>query len=165
MDMIGDRHFDQLVEAAPVNFEQPKADWPGVAELLQIQGIKPGDVVAVSWCRFSTANIEALVDSTSLAMIHPSGILASSGKRKMLGKSLKFDEIPFSACKQFGPTEYTDERGLGKYCIDFAGPGGVLLGRLWWDWRAKRFRDSRSQIMAVASERDRILEVVQGYIG
>lgn len=163
--MIGDRHFDQLVEAAPVNFEQPKVDWSGMAELLQTQGVKPADVVAVSWCRFSTANIEALIDSTSLAVIHPSGILCSSGKRKMLGKALKCDEIPFSMCKQFGPTEYTDERGLGKYCIDFAGPGGVLLGRLWWDWRAKRFRDSRSEIMAVAAERDRILEVVQGLIG
>ncbi len=163
--MIGDRHFDQLVEAAPVNFEQPKVDWSGVAELLQSQGVKPADVVAVSWCRFSTANIEALIDGTSLAIIHSSGILTSSGKRKMMGKSLKFDGIPFSMCTQYGPTEYTDERGLGKYCIDFAGPGGVLLGRLWWDWRAKRFRDSRTQIMAVASERDRMLEVIQSLVG
>jgi hypothetical protein len=163
--MIGDRHFDQLVEAAPVNFEQPKVDWSGVADLLQTQGVKPADVVAVSWCRYSTANIEALVDSTSLAMIHPAGILASSGKRKMVGKALKFDEIPFGMAKQFGATEYTDERGLGKYCIDFAGLGGVLVGRLWWEWRAKRLRDSRSERMAVASERDRILEVVQGLVG
>jgi hypothetical protein len=163
--MIGDRRFDQLVEAAPVNFEQPKVDWSGLAELLEQQGVTPADVVAVSWCRFSTANIEALIDGTSLAVIYPKGILASSGRRKMLGKALKFDEIPFSMCKQFGGTEHTDDRGLGKYCIDFAGPGGVLLGRLWWEWRSKRFRDSRSDIMAVASERDRILEVVQGLVG
>jgi hypothetical protein len=162
--MIGDRHFDQLVEAAPTNFEQAKVDWTGLTELLQAQGVRPADVVAVSWCRFSTANIEALVDSTSLAIIHPAGILASNGKRKMLGKTVKFDEIPFEMCKQFSETEYTDERGLGKYCIDFAGSGGVLLGRLWWEWRAKRFKDSRSQIMAVASERDRVLGVVQGLI-
>lgn len=163
--MIGEHHFDRLVEAAPINFEQPKVDWSGVAEVLDAKGIKPAEVVAVSWCRFSTANIEALVDGTSLAMIHPAGILSSSGKRKMIGKSLKFDEIPFSMCKEYAPTEYTDERGLGKYCIDFAGPGGILLGRLWWNWQAKRFRDSRSQIMAVASERDRILDIVRGLIG
>jgi hypothetical protein len=66
--------------------------------------------------------------------------------------------------KRCGATEYADERCFGKYCIDFAGPGGVLLGRVWWEWRAKRFRDSRSQIMAVAAERDRILKLAQGLV-
>jgi hypothetical protein len=66
--MKGGRHFGELVDAAPVNFEQPKVDWAGVAELMQAQAIKPAEVVAVSWCRFSTANIEALVDSTSIAI-------------------------------------------------------------------------------------------------
>lgn len=61
--------------------------------------------------------------------------------------------------------EYTDPRGFGKYTIEFVGPGNILLGRLWWSWRAKRFRDNRMEIMAVASERDRILGVVKNLLG
>ena len=60
VDMIGDRQFDGLVEAPPVNFAQSKVDWSGVAELLQTQNIKPVDVVAVSSCRFSTAKSKHL---------------------------------------------------------------------------------------------------------
>jgi hypothetical protein len=72
--------------------------------------------------------------------------------------------IAFSDCRNISDTEYTDERGFGKYCIDFTGPGSILLGRLQWTWRAKRFRDSRAEIMAVASERDRIHQVVRDVV-
>lgn len=159
--MIGDPHFDRLVAAAPVNFDVAKPDWAGIAELFDKQQVDPAGVLAASWCSFGERNIEALIDSPALAVVHPGGILSSVGKRKTFGKVLKFDEVPFGICKAFGESEHTDERGLGKYCIEFAGPGNMLIGRLQWSWRAKRFRDSRAQIMAVASERDRILGVVQ----
>jgi len=92
--------------------------------------------------------------------VHPKGILSSTGKRKALSKGFKYDEIQFAMCKTWGDAEHTDERGLGKYCIEFAGPGGILLGRLQWSWRSKRFRDSRTEIMAVAAERDRISAII-----
>lgn len=65
----------------------------------------------------------------------------------------------------FAPVEYTDDRGFGKFGIEFGGPGNVLPGRLQWTWRAKRFRDATEEIMAVAEERDRIMSVVSGLIG
>lgn len=162
--MIGNTHFDQLVANAPVNSDSPKVDWSGIRELLQTQGIEPTSVVAVSWCSFGTHNIEALVDAPALAIVHPRGVLSSVGKRKTLGKSLKFDAIDFGTVRGMGEAEHTDDRGLGKFCIEFAGAGSVLLGRLQWSWRAKRFRDSREQVMAVATERDRIYNVIQGLI-
>jgi hypothetical protein len=74
--------------------------------------------------------------------IYDHRILSFAGKRKTFGGSLKFSEIDFRDCRHVSEEEYTDERGFGKYCIEFAGPGNVLLGRLQWTWRAKRFRDS-----------------------
>jgi hypothetical protein len=163
--MIGNAHFDQLVSNAPVNFDSANIDWPGYAALMETLGVDPGSVLAATWCRFSTWNIEALVDSPALTIVHSRGILSSVGKKKLFSGNFKYDEIQFAMCKAFGPDEYVDERGFGKYCIEFAGPGNVLLGRLWWSWQAKRFRDSRMQIMAVATERDRILNVVQDLLG
>lgn len=78
---------------------------------------------------------------------------------------MKFKSIDFGQCRGFGPVEYADDRGFGKYGIEFAGPGNVLLGRLHWTWRAKRFRDSSQEIMAVAEERDRVLQVIVDLTG
>lgn len=163
--MIGNAHFDRLVKAAPVNFDSANVDWLGYAALLNSQAIDPNDVLAATWCQFSTVNIEALVDSTVLTIIHPSGVLSSVGKKKLFGSGFKYDEVQFSTCKGFGPAEYIDERGFGKYTIEFVGPGNILLGRLWWSWRGKRFRDNRMEIMAAAAERDRILDVVTSLLG
>jgi len=162
--MIGNEHFDHLVSTAPVNFDSATVDWPGYAALLQTLQIDPDSVHAATWCSFGLQNIEALVDSSVLTIVHPGGILSSVGKKKIFSSNFKYDEIQFGMCQAFGPVEYVDERGLGKYCIEFAGPGNILLGRLQWRWQAKRFRDSRMQIMAVASERDRILHIVQGLL-
>ena len=163
--MLGNQHFDQLVTVAPVNFDSAKVDWAGIAGFLKDKQISPSDIVAVTWCSFGIHNIEALVDSSALTMIYQGGILSSAGKRKAFGGSIKFNEIAFRDCKKISEEETTDERGLGKYCIEFSGPGGVLMGRLQWEWRAKRFRDSRAEIMAVAAERDRILNVVNRLTG
>jgi hypothetical protein len=159
--MIGNQYFDKLVAAAPVNSDSAKVDWAGIKSLLESKHINPSEVLAVTWCSFGIRNIEALVDSSALTIVHPTGIISSVGKRKSFGGSLKFSELNFSDCRQVSEEEHTDERGLGKYCIEFTGTGGVLLGRLQWEWRAKRFRDSRAEIMAVASERDRVMAVVR----
>lgn len=158
--MLGDSSFDDLVTKAPVNLQQSSPDWGGVTAALQAEGITPSSVLAVSWCDFSSANIEANIDPTILAVVYPAGILATAGKRKMMGGGIKYSTIAFQRCKTYGPTEYVDNRGYGKYCIDFCGAGSVLLGRLEWDWKGKRFGDSRPQMLAAAEERDRILEVV-----
>lgn len=163
--MIGNAHLDQLVASAPTNFSAAKMDWDGYREAMQVEGIDPSGVVAASWCVYGTRNIEAQIDPSGLGIVHPSGVLVSAGKRKMLGKAVKCWTIPFSPCRAVAPAETTDERGFGKYCIEFAGAGNILLGRLEWNWSAKRFRDSRPQIMAVAEERDRVLAIVAGLIG
>jgi hypothetical protein len=163
--MLGNQHFDQLVASAPVNFDSAKVDWEGIRSFLESKQVSPSDVEAVTWCSFGIRNIEALVDDSALTMVHSRGILSSAGKRKTFGGSLKFNEITFSDCKGISEEETTDERGLGKYCIEFLGAGGVLIGRLQWTWRAKRFRDSRAEIMAVARERDRIMGVVRSLAG
>lgn len=159
--MIGNPYFDQLVASAPVNFDRASPDWSGIRDLLQEHGVDPASVTAVTWCSFGVRNIEALIDGPALTMVHTTGVLASLGKRTMFGKALKFNEIAFGMCRSIDEAEYADPRGLGKYCIEFSGPGGVLIGRLQWAWHAKRFGDSRAQIMAVAAERDRIMAAVE----
>jgi hypothetical protein len=152
--------LDSIIASAPVYHNNASYDRAGILEAMQAAGIAPDSIVAVSQCQFGTANIEALVDANTIAFVHPTGVLCSVGKRKMMGKTVKFKTIDFGRCRGFGAVEYTDDRGFGKFGIEFGGPGNVLLGRLHWAWRAKRFRDASEEIMAVAEERDRILNVV-----
>lgn len=163
--MIGNEHLDRLVTAASSNDVSVKVDWQGIGSLLKEQQVDPSEVVAASWCSFGEHNIEANVDSVALALVFPSGLLSTVGKRGMLSGSIKHSRIDFAQCKAMGPVEHADERGYGRYCIEFVGPGSVLLGRLQWGWRAKRFRDPRSEMMAAASERDRIEQVLSDLIG
>lgn len=142
---------------APVN-----VDYAGFNEALRAEGVEESSILAATWCSFGTANIEALIDADALTVIHPGGIISSVGKKKMFGGSPKYNSLSFSQVRGYGAEDHEDPRGIGKFCIEFAGPGGVLLGRLQWRWAAKRFRDSRAAIMAVAEERDRILGVVEG---
>jgi Short C-terminal domain len=158
--VIGNNNLDSLVTGAPVNFGAAKVDWAGVSEALRSAEVEPDLVLAATWCSFGERNIEAEVDSTQLTLVHPFGILSSVGKRKMFGGTVKYDVIDFGAVRAYGPAETADERGFGKYCIEFAGAGDMLLGRLQWGWSAKRFRDNRAEIMRVAEERDRILNIV-----
>jgi hypothetical protein len=162
--MSGDMRLEQLVADAPVNANSSIADFAGIYEALQIAGVEPSDVIAVSQCQFGKANIEALVDDDTIAFIHPGGVVCSSGSRKMFGNAVKYSEVKFAQCRGFAPCEYTDDRGFGKFGIEFGGAGNVLLGRVYWRWKAKRFRDSTEAIMAVAEERDRILGVVSGLL-
>ena len=159
--MIGHDRVDMLVASAPVNeFNSAKMNWGGFAEALSVSGLNPDSVVAATWCSFGERNIEAEIDSTQLTLIHPNGIFSSSGSRRLIGKAVKFDTIDFSLVRGYGPADTADERGFGKYCLEFAGAGGLLLGRLQWRWSTTRFRDNRDRVMAIAEERDRISSVV-----
>lgn len=163
---MGTSHLRELASAAPVNFNSVKnLDWDAVTEALGQGGIDPGTVLAVSWCQLGMANIEANIESDALAVIAPTGVLATAGKRKMMGKAVKCVSVEFSAVRAYGPVEHEDPRNYGRFGIAFAGAGNVMLGRLQWSWQGKRFRDSRREIMAVAEERDRILSVVSGVLG
>lgn len=162
--MNTDQILEQLVAAAPVHENVTTPDFAGVYEAFTNAGVNATDVVAVSQCQFGTANIEALVDDDTLAFVYPTGVLCTSGKRKLIGRTVKYSEIRFAQCRAFAPCEYTDDRGFGKFGIEFGGAGNVLLGRVYWRWKAKRFRDSTQAIMAVAEERDRILGVVSGLL-
>jgi hypothetical protein len=162
--MSGNARLEELVAEAPINDNSSTPDFGGIYEALGTAGVEPADVVAVSQCQFGKANIEALVDDDTIAFVHPGGVVCSSGSRKMFGKAVKYSEVKFAQCRGFAPCEYTDERGFGKFGIEFGGAGNVLLGRVYWRWKAKRFRDSTEAIMAVAEERDRILGVVSGLL-
>lgn len=158
------QNVQQLAATAPSNFNEAKPEWPGVADVLRAVGVGPDSVVAATWCQLGHMNIEALVDAPMLVLIHPHGVIATVGKRKMLGGGMKFDAIDYTQVCGYGPNDYRDERGFGKFCIEFTGAGGMLLGRLQWRWQGKRFRDNTNEIVAVAQERDRILGIVSSYI-
>lgn len=159
-------NIQQLAASAPSNFNEVKTvDWVGVETALSDNGLSSNDVVAASWCSLGHMNIEALVDSPQLVMITPRGIVATVGKKKMLGGAIKSDAIEFGRVRTFGACEYTDERGFGKFCIEFAAAGNQMLGRLQWTWRGKRFKNNQHEIIAVAEERDRILGIISDLNG
>jgi len=158
-------YLESLSRMAPVNLDTARPDWPGVYDAVVDAGFTPEDAIAATWCSFGEINIEALVDASQLTLVFPTGIVSTLGKRRAFGRGPKYDVIPFSTCRGYSPDEYTDARGFGKFCIEFVGAGGILLGRLQWRWKGRRFRDSRQAIMAVAEERDRILNVVNQILG
>ena len=163
--MLGNSHFDGLLAEASSRQAATKVDWAGVQAAMADNGIQPDSVAGLSWCTFGTRNIEANIDPPGLAIVAPAGVLVTAGKRGMMSKAVKAWTISASQCRQFGPADWQDERGYGKFCIEFAGPGSVPLGRLEWRWTGKRFRDNRQEIMAIAEERDRILGVVGQVMG
>jgi hypothetical protein len=162
--MSGGARLEHLVAQAPINANSSTPEFVGIYEASRSLGVDPADVVAVSQCQFGRANIEALVDDDTIAFVHPGGVVCSTGSRKLIGKAVKHAEVKFSQCRGFAPCEHTDDRGFGKFGIEFGGAGNVLLGRVYWRWKAKRFRDSTQAILAVAEERDRILGVVSQFL-
>ena len=85
-----------LTQAAPVNEDRTNVDWSGFEEGIQAGGFKPDAALAASWCSFGEANIEALIDAPQLTVIFPDGVYSSVGKRKMFGKSVKYDMIDYT---------------------------------------------------------------------
>jgi hypothetical protein len=163
--VLVDAEFDQLVESAPINSDHTHVDWDGIADVLELLEIDSSDILVISWCGFSEVNFDLNFSTPTLAIIHSQGILSSAGKNKMLGGGPKFDEVLFESCRSYGPGEYRSPQGdVGSYGITFMGPGEVVIGGLRWNWRAKRFRDSRPEIMAAAAERDRIYEVIDAVL-
>ena len=152
--------IQQLVSVAPNHFAKVNPDWVGVAEVLQTVGLSSADVVAATWCALGHANIEAGIDESQLVLIHPRGVVATVGKKKMFGGARKFDGFEFAQVRTITPADYRDERGYGKFCIEFDAAGGMMLGRLQWDWTGRRFRNTQDEIIAVAEERDRVLSLV-----
>jgi hypothetical protein len=159
--VIGNQYLDQLVASAPVNRDTAKVDWAGISALLAERRIGPSGIVAVSWCSFGFGDIESLVDEPGLAMVHHQGVLSSTGMPTGFGGPLKFQRIDFNSCRRIIEAENASDHGSGKCCIEFLGPGGVLLGRLRWNWRVRRFRDTRTTIATAATERDRIMKVIK----
>lgn len=168
--MLGDDHFDALVATTPAagSEEVSTVDWAGFAEAMREAGVAPSSALAVSWAHFSEHNVEALIEGTSLVVLHPGGIFASLGKRKMFGGKVKYRMIDFSLLRGFGADDYLDQgHGIFKFYIEFAGAGGMLLGRLEWYARGKRFKEkeNRMRAMETASERDRFLGSVNALVG
>ncbi|HUC57769.1 MAG TPA: hypothetical protein VMA95_10230 [Streptosporangiaceae bacterium] len=159
--MIGNDHFDQLIASAPVNFDAATIDWAGLTDLLRMIGISASEVVAVTWCSFGLGDIESLIDEPALTMVHRNGVLSSAGRRKAGSDLIEYHSVAFRECRRIAEADSTDNHGFGKYCIEFLGPGGVLVGRLQWSWWTRLFWRSRARITATAEERDRILSVIR----
>lgn len=61
-----------------------------VKEALDGEGVDPLDRACGGVVQLGERNIEALIDRTALSVTHPSGVLSSVGKRKMLAKTVKY---------------------------------------------------------------------------
>jgi len=59
-----------------LNANSSTPDFGGIYEALNIAGVEPSSIIAVSQCQFGKANIEALVDDDTIAFIHPGGVVA-----------------------------------------------------------------------------------------
>jgi hypothetical protein len=150
-----------------VGREQPQnIDWPVYGEALRTAGLHPAGLRTLSWGRFSETQIAALTESTTLIGVFDEAVFECVGKRHLFGRSPKYRLIDFTQVRAFAAEDYVVEHHrIYKFGIEFNGYGGVLLGRLEWHVQAKRFADSRQEIMATAQERDRVLEVVQQILG
>jgi hypothetical protein len=163
--MIGNSHFDNLLAEIPASGgPQVQMDWQGYAQALSECSIEPSAVRCLSYCTHKVANIEANFGDYGLAALHPAGVMVSTGARSRVSKKLKLRTIDLARCQEFGPVEHSDPRNYGRFCIEFGGPGSVLLGRLEWNWTGKRFRDSSELIMDAAAERDRFLAQVESLL-
>ena len=149
--------LQELGQGARQHFDAIAPDWAGVEQAVRSTGVEPSTAIAATVCSFGERNIEALIDSPAMTFLFPTGIVSTTGKKGMLGGGPKAKVIDFSEVRAFGDCEYTDDRGFGKYCIEFQAAGGILLGRLQWTWKGKRFKDNRREIAAVAEERDQFL--------
>jgi hypothetical protein len=168
--VIGNDNFDELLATTRVagSEQQVNIDWPGYWEAMRQAGVDPASVVTLSWAHFSERNVEALIESTTLVALHPDGIFSTAGKRKLFGGSVKYRTIDFAMVKSYGPDDYLDEHhGIFKFFIEFAGAGGIFLGRLEWYARGRRFRDRENRITAMdaAGERDRFFAAVEKILG
>lgn len=152
--------LQELGRGARQHFDTITPDWAGVEQAVRSAGADPNAALAATVCSFGERNIEALIDSPAMTFLFPTGIVSTNGKKGILGGAPKAKLIDFREVRAYGDCEYTDERGFGKYCIEFQAAGGILLGRLQWTWKGKRFKDNRREIAAVAEERDQFLSQV-----
>ena len=142
--MLGDSSFDDLVTKAPVNLQQSSPDWGGVTAALQAEGITPSSVLAVSWCDFSSANIEANIDPTILAVVYPAGILATAGKRKMMGGGIKYSTSHFRDAKPMARLSTSTTEDTGSTASTFAVPEACC----WAGWSGTgRARDLETRAL------------------
>jgi hypothetical protein len=162
--MIGNANFDGLIGSAPTTSKPAKVDWEGVREAFASNGIDASAVVAVAWCGHRSTNMDAGVDFPTLAVVHPGGILCTTGKRKMMGKGVKFDSIPFGRVQQHAAIDVPPGTNVGRFAITFLGPGQIVLGSLTWEYPVKRFKNTSEAAMDAASDRDRIYKVVESML-
>ncbi|HBX82625.1 MAG TPA: hypothetical protein DEH05_16295 [Propionibacteriaceae bacterium] len=153
------------ITAVPVNFE-------GVDAAARAAGFDPADALVATWCKFGdklnpTGSGAPFNGNPVLGVVFPTGILATSGTSARHG----FDgsSIPFSRCREVD-TNHFEGIGFGHFMIHFWGPGGVLMGFLYWTHDAPKAslgslfgkkRDFRSEIMAVAEEQERVLDAIE----
>ena len=162
-------HIQQLAQAAPRLTDVP-VNFEGVDAAARAAGFEPGDAVAATWCKFGD-KLNPLGapfnGSPALGVVFPTGFLATSGKSGRRG----FDggSVPLARCRDID-TNHFEGIGFGHYMVHFWGPGGVLMGFLYWTHDAPkaglgslfgRQRDFRSEIMAVAEEQERIVGILE----
>lgn len=168
--------LDQIAASAPRLGLNVGIDWAGVWDAATGAGFDPRSVLAASWCQYGD-QLNPLGSGApnngreTLAFIFPTGILATTGRKTRRG--IDAAVVPFPRCKSVY-TNHFEGIGFGYYMIHFVGPGGILLGYLYWRHDAPKpglrallgtQRDYRTEILAVAEEYERILGVVQSLMG
>lgn len=156
--------LQRLVAAAPVLADRPRVDLERLPDDLYGYGLTADSVLAASWCVFETGNLAALVDPPTLALVFPEGVLCATGRGCLVRGRARSAYVPFALCHEYEPVDY-EASAYGKFCIEFTGAGGELLGRLRWTWRSRRFRDRGDGVRAAERERDRILRTVSAVLG
>jgi hypothetical protein len=166
----------QLAGSVPTLGRNVPVDWAGVTEAARVAGFDPSSAATASWCRFGdrlnvTGSGAPDNGRDAVAFIFPSGILATVGKRTRRG--IEAAAIPFARCRSLD-TNHFEGVGFGHYMIHFVGPGGILLGYLYWTYdapkRGLRFiltgneTGDRSAMMAAAEEYERILDAVKSIV-
>jgi hypothetical protein len=156
--------LQRLVAVAPMLSDRSRVDWRQLPDELAGYGLVAESALAASWCVFETGDIAALVDPPTLALVFPDGVLCATRRGSPVRGRTRSAYIPFALCHRYEPVDH-DAGAYGKFCIEFAGAGDKLLGRLRWTWRSRRFRSGGDEIRAAEIERDRILHTVSAVLG
>lgn len=150
-------HIQQLAIAAPALGNSVNVSWDGIATAARSAGYDPDAAVAVAWCE----SFDRIRIRRGVAVVFPSGILHANNAKHALN-------IPFAKCRNYG-TEEWDGGDQGYFGIGFTAAGDIGLGFLRWRYRrslkTRLFGDNRQEMIAIAEERERILDVVKSLLG
>jgi hypothetical protein len=73
--------IERLARSAPTFGKSVKVDWIGVLEAAHSAGHPPDQAIAASWCTYFDARLTL---AAVVAVVFPTGVLATAGNRSLL---------------------------------------------------------------------------------